>query len=141
MLVNFIIDMRPELGEAQWARIVAHAAIHHPSYLHEAFLDGDVALKLAKSFLATRPMKLDIMELCPMDTPYLIVDTELREYLGQLEMAPPSELRRIITPFLQCFYPSDWELLEQEIRTVSDAQLREFISNPGAMHEYFLGTS
>ena len=86
LLVNTIIKMRPELGEAQRARIAAHAAVHHPAYLHEAFLDGDAALELTKSFLATRPVKLDIKDLSSMDTPYLIVDTELREYLGQLTM-------------------------------------------------------
>ena len=140
-LVNCIAALRPELGEAQWARIAAHAAIHHPSYLHEAYLDGDTAIKLSKSFLATRPMRLESKQLCPTDTPYLIVDTGLREHLGQLESTPSSELRRIITPFLQCFYPSDWELLEQTIRTAPDTQLQEFILSPGAMHEYFEGTN
>lgn len=139
LLVNTIIKMRPELGEMQRARIAAHAAVHHPSYLHEAFLDGDVALELTKSFLVNRPVMLEVTELCPMDTPYLIVDTQLREYLGQLMTTPTSELRRIITPFLQCFYPNDWELLEQAIRAASDAQLQEFISTLGAMHTYFIG--
>ena len=138
LFVNSIAALRPELGEAQWARIAAHAAIHHPSYLHEAFLDGDIALELTKSFLTNRPMKLDIQSLCPMDTPYLIVDTELREHLGQLMMTPVSELRRIITPFLQCFYPSDWELLEQAVRAASREQLQEFISIPGVMHTFFV---
>lgn len=138
LLVNFIATLRPELGETQWARIAAHAAIHHPSYLHEAFSDGDVALELTKSFLATRPMKLDIRALCPMDTPYLIVDTDLREYLGQLTRTTSSELRRIIIPFLQCFYPSDWELLEQAIRASTDSTLIDFISTPGALHTYFI---
>ena len=139
LLVNTIIKMRPELGEAQRARIAAHAAVHHPMYLHEALLDGDAALELTKSFLATRPVKWDTNDLCPMDTPYLIVDTELRECLGQLEMTPSTEMRRIITPFLQCFYPHDWELLEQAIRAASDIQLQEYISIPGAMHSYFVG--
>ena len=137
LLVNSIIELRPELGEAQRARIAAHAAVHHPTYLHEALFDMDVALELAASFLATRPVKLEINGLCPMDTPYLIEDTKLREYLGQLTMTPTSELRRIITPFLQCFYPSDWELLEQIVRKVSGNILQDFISTPGAMHAYF----
>jgi hypothetical protein len=137
LMVNFIVALRPELGETQWAWIAAHAAVHHISYLYEAFMDGDVALKLTKSFLATRPVKLAMEELCPMDTPYLIVDTELREYLGQLTVTPPLELRRMITPFLQCFYPSNWEILEQVIRQASVEKLQEFISIPGAIHSFF----
>ena len=141
LLVNFVSTMRPELGETQRARIAAHAAVHHPIYLHEALLDGDTALELTKSFLATRPVKLEIEDLCPMDTPYLIIDTELRESMGQLPTTPPTELRRMITPFLQGFYPGDWELLEQVIREVSGDQLQEFISLPGNMHEYFITTN
>ena len=136
-LVNHVVSLRPELGEAQRARIVAHAAVHHPLYLYEAFMDGDVAIELTKSFLATRPVRLTIEDLCPMDTPYLLINIELREHLGQLMTTPPSELRRIITPFLQCFYPSDWELLEQAIRKVSSETLQEFISAPGAIHHFF----
>ena len=141
LLVNFVSTMRPELGEAQRARIVAHAAVHHMEYLHEALQDGDVALELTKSFLATRPVKLGLQDLCPMDTPYLIIDTELRESLGQLTVTPSSELRRLISPFLQCFYPADWEMLEQTVQTVLEGQLQDFISTPGAMHTYFVDSN
>ena len=137
LLVNHVASLRPELGETQRARIAAHAAVHHPLYLYEAFMNGDVAVELTKSFLATRPVRLTIEDLCPMDTPYLLTDTELREHLGQLSTTPPSELRRIIIPFLQCFYPSDWELLEQAIRTVPTETLQEFISSPGTIHHFF----
>ena len=140
LVVNCVADLRPELGEAQWSRIAAHAAVHHISYLHEAFMDGDVALELTKSFLATRPVKLAVDDLCPMDTPYLIDDTKLREYLGQLTTTPASELLRIITPFLKCFYPSDWELLEQVIRSASVEKLHELISTPGAIHLFFVNS-
>lgn len=137
-LINHVVSLRPELGEAQRARIAAHAAVHHSLYLYEAFMDGDVAIELTKSFLATRPVRLTQEDLCPMDTPYLLIDTELREHLGQLVNTPPSELRRIITPFLQCFYPSDWELLEQTIMKASSETLQELISTPGAIHHFFI---
>ncbi len=50
----------------------------------------------------------------------------------------PSELRRMFTPFLKCFYPGNWDILEQAVRLIEDSQLPHMIAIPGALHDYFI---
>jgi len=138
MLVNKSYSIDNTLSDSQLARIAAHAATRHPTQLLLYLSDPDEATKFIDIARATRPIRLCENTVCPMDTPYLIEEQALRDQLGQIDSAHPSELRRLITPFLQCFYPGNWEVLEQAIRTLTDEQLPDVISTPGALHQYFL---
>lgn len=137
MVVNQIYSLKDlVLSPSQLARLAAHAAVIHPTLLLEYLLDDNTALEFCTRALATRPLFLEADLVCPMDTPYLLTDVTLQEQLGQLDSAPPSELRRIFPPFLQCFYPATWETMEQILRQASDNLLQRLISGPGEIHRY-----
>ena len=138
MVVNNVSTLRPDLGEPQLARLATHAVVRHPSTLLSYLVDTGELKAFAVQALASRPVSLQAKLVCPMDTPYLITDISLREQLGQLQFTPALELRRIITPFLQCFYPGNWEVLEQVIRRAADSLLQAFITDPGALHSYLV---
>jgi len=138
MLVNKSYSIDNTLSDSQLARIAAHAATRHPNQLLLYLSDPDKATKFIDIARTTRPIRMQENTVCPMDTPYLIEDQTLRDQLGQIDSAHPSELRRLITPFLQCFYPGNWEVLEQAVRTLTDEQLPDVISTPGALHQFFL---
>ena len=140
MVVNKACYLRQELGQAQMARIAAHAALRNNIILFE-YLTSDTTggiMSFLELALATRPPSFQELLLCPMDTPFLIDNHILREKLGQLNITPPSDLRRLIVPFIQRFYPGNWEALEQCVRTAHENLLPHFITEPGSLHTYFL---
>ena len=138
MVVNQASSRDTVLSDTQLARIAAHAAVRHPGYLFRILTDTGEASQFIATALVTRPPQLQENMVCPMDTPYLIDELALRDQLGLVYSAPPSELRRIFLPFLQCFYPGNWEILEQAVRTIEDSQLPHMIAIPGALHDYFI---
>ncbi len=138
MVVNQALSRDPGLSATQLARLTAHAALRHPGYLLNVLTEIEEATGFIAMALETRPPQLDEKTLCPMDTPYLIEDATLRDQLGSIYSSSPSELRRIFTPFLQCFYPGNWEILEQAVRRIEESQLTHMIAIPGALHAYFL---
>ncbi len=139
MVVNQAHHHRPELENTQLARIAAHAISRHPDYLLECLQSKPTATAFFIVALAATPLYLNEQLLCPMDTP-LLLDTTLRERLTCLPTTPSSELRRIITPFLQCFYPGTWDQLELQVQKAPDSLLAAFVSHPGALHQHFQAT-
>ncbi len=138
MVVNQALAHTPGLTDSQLARIATHAAVRDPLYLLRCLTEESTASQFVDAALATRPIRLEEHTVCPMDTPYLISDSSLRDQLGSVDTTPPSDLRRICTPFLQCFYPANWEILEQSVRRITDSHLAHMISIPGALHDYFI---
>ena len=137
MVVTSIISLRPGMAESQLARIAAHAAVHSMRHLFSYLMEGERALDFVQSALISRPISLQQpLRLCPMDTPMLLENHGIREQLGQLRDLTPQELRSIISPFLQCFYPAHWQDLDQYIGQVRDEELINFISIPGALHTH-----
>lgn len=136
-VVNTLHSKNGALDHSQLARVAAHAAVRHPEYLIRCLNDDGEAMNFLTTALATRPLPLREDAVCPMDTPYLIEDVELRGKLGSIAASPPSELRRMCTPFLECFYPDNWEALEQAVRRAPDDRLDAMISVPGTLHVYF----
>ena len=139
MVVNQAHHLQPDLESTQLARIAAHTVSRHPKMLLEYLQNSNAARTFITMALAATPLYPHEHILCPMDTP-LLLDATLRERLTHLNIAPPSELRRIITPFLQCFYPGTWEQLEQTVRKAPDSSLQNFITHPGALHHHLLTT-
>ena len=123
------------MSELQWARLVAHVAVHNMQLLLEYFRDGDKALNFTQQALITRPELVQHPTACPMDTQLLIEDLNLREQLGKVQDLSPMEQRNIIKSFMNCFYPGMGREADQHIGLLQDGDLECIISTPGALHK------
>ena len=124
------------LGEQQLSLIARHAAFCHPVILARCLRSDGERRSVITRGLQHPSAGSDGTLLCPMDTPYLITDTRLRERAEDPSKLTKKDLLNAIVPFVNCCYPRTADKLKRKFETFSTERLAILFDTAGAFHKF-----